>query len=286
MKTPCDSAALDRYLAGQLSDDEEVRVEEHLIECAACREQVAWAEDFRQALRASAAEDGARAAVQLGLLEGLEGLERLRRRPAGRGLLLAAVLLLAALPAWLLWQQSRLRADLVAARAELQATRSTRPAEPPPPATPAPTQELAQLAAERDRLQAELARERQTGEQRAASLQRLLSPQGNPLFVTLGLVRGGESTAEVRLPAEPGWIVLSLELPAVDHPAYRATLRNAAGAVLWQGNRLEPSLYDSLLVTVPSTFLEPGTYRLSVEGLAGNRAEPVGDVPLRVLPAS
>ncbi|MCB1055803.1 MAG: zf-HC2 domain-containing protein [Acidobacteria bacterium] len=57
---------LDRYLVGQLSDEEEALFEEHLFACAECLEAVRWGEELRQGLRAVATEDAAKAAVAVG----------------------------------------------------------------------------------------------------------------------------------------------------------------------------------------------------------------------------
>ena len=55
------------------------------------------------------------------------------------------------------------------------------------------------------------------------------------------------------------------------------------GTVLWTGDDLEPNLYDTLLIALPSSFLAPGSYRITVEGLSAAGAEPAGEMEFRVL---
>ncbi len=217
-----------------------------------------------------AAEDAApaRAAVQIGLLAWLVH----RSRTPRWAVLLGGLLLAAAPTAWLLWRQAGLQRELVAARASLRP-----PATPPPPTAPAPdprlAEELQRQAAATDRLRGEL--------------DRLARPQA-AVLVSLGLVRGEGTGPEVpglRLDAAAPWIVLSVELPPAGHPAWRATLLDAKGRVLWQGDRLAPSLYETLLINVPTRFLPPGGYRLRLEGLpAGAAPVPAGELPFRILP--
>lgn len=106
-------------------------------------------------------------------------------------------------------------------------------------------------------------------------------PRADFLVVTLGAVRdagrGVEEAPTIRLDPARETLLLSLELPAVEAPTYRATLRTADGAGdgerLWRGTGLEPSPYESLLLAVPSSYLAPGTYRVEIEG----EGEPTGD---------
>lgn len=105
------------------------------------------------------------------------------------------------------------------------------------------------------------------------------------LVVSLGVVRGaGSGEVKLRLDSTKAAVLLSLELETVDAARYRVTLSDEAGHVLWRGEDLEPNLYDTLLVALPSTFLAPGRYRITVEGLTAGGVEPAGEVRLRVMP--
>jgi anti-sigma factor RsiW len=263
---------IDRYVAGELAGEEQDLLEQHLFDCPECFEELRWAESFRDTLRAAATEDATRAAavaVPLGIMGWLA------RRPALRAALWTAVILTVLLsPAFLLRRQARLEARLQEARAALARAEAS----PPPVSTPALESEL---RTERDRLAADLARERQAREELAGRIAAMPQLQATTVLIPLGLVRdrSGEPV-EIRLGRQPSWIVLSLEPPA-GPAACRVTLLTAEGRTLWRGDRVEPSLYDTLLVTVPSSLLPPGRYRVRLEPLTAGAAS---EIPFRVLP--
>ena len=86
---------IDRYHQGSLDPEEEIRFEEHFVDCAQCMEQLEIARGFRTGIRTVAAEDAVRAAVGTGLLA---------RWARGRwmGWAIAGVLMLAATSWWTL----------------------------------------------------------------------------------------------------------------------------------------------------------------------------------------
>ncbi len=108
-------------------------------------------------------------------------------------------------------------------------------------------------------------------------------PQTDLPILPLTPVRGGAPVRSLKLPAKPGWVALWVEPGDTDYPAYRATLRTAAGAVVFQAPRLALNDLGALLVTVHSTSLAPGAYQLDLDGLPGTGAPvPVGRFPLRI----
>lgn len=113
--------------------------------------------------------------------------------------------------------------------------------------------------------------------------QGLTEPMGDFLLVSLGVLRDAD-VVEVRPDPEKEAVLLSLELPAVDASHYRVTLRDAAGSVLWRGEDLEPNLYDTLLIALPSSYLEPGSYSITIEETTAQGDEPAGELEFRVLP--
>jgi hypothetical protein len=132
--------------------------------------------------------------------------------------------------------------------------------------------DLAAEAAKREALTREMAADRQ--------------PQANLPVVPLTPVRGGVGDGPVRtlnLPERPGWVAFWVEPGDDSFPAYRATLRTAQGTVVFQASRLALNDLGALLVTVHSTSLAPGTYRLDLDGLPSKGAPvSVGQFPLRI----
>jgi hypothetical protein len=132
--------------------------------------------------------------------------------------------------------------------------------------------------------QTELGRAREAARRAAAAGARLAEPMSDFLVVSLGVTRDAGRVAEIRLDPGKQAVLLSLELPTVDARHYRVTLHEAAGEILWRGDGLEPNLYDTLLVALPSCFLRPGSYRITVEALPATGGEPAGEMEFRVLP--
>lgn len=266
------------YVTGRLSSEDEEIFESHLLECSECRESVGWADDLRTSIRTVAAEDAARASAQLGFLAWVSR----RTRSARAGLLMAALLAVAALPAWLQADRSRLARELTEARSEARTTaeRPERPAAPAPaPAAPVvpDSSELEKLA-EENRLLAEQLRDSRE------QLAQVGEPQINTPIVSLGVVRG-ESDASVELGPAPEPILLSLELPQVEYDTYRVTLLDNKNKTVWQKGGLEPTASETLTILFPSERLKAGTsYRFHLEGMEpGGRAVEVGDIPFRAV---
>jgi hypothetical protein len=269
----------DLYATGRLSAGDEEAFETHLLECRECRDQVAWADDFRASVRTVAVEETAHATVRTGLLVWLA-----RRSHAVRLGLTAALIVLAGLPAWLLGEQSRLLGELAEARAAAArpAVQTVPASQGPDAATKVAMDRLVQLAQDRTRLEGELAREREAGETLAGRLAGLTRPQGNTALFSLGVVRGSSDSGEVVLGPRPEFIVLSLELPAAEFETYRATLYDARGRQVWRQGDLVPTSSDTLPVLVHSDFLKPGKYQVSLEGVDEGRAVPAGKLPFQV----
>jgi hypothetical protein len=260
------------YVTGRLSTEDEETFESHLLECAECRERVGWADDLRTSIRAVAAEDVARASAQLGFLAWISR----RTRTARTGLLMAALLAVAALPVWLQADRARLSRELDEARAAARSeTAAPLPAAPvpapvaPSAPTPVPDPELGRLAQENSRLEAEL--------------DRLREPRSTRI-VSLGVVRGAADAQEIEVGPSSEPIVLSLPLSQVEYDTYRVTLL-AGKSELWQGGGLVPDGNDFINIQVDSASLKPGTvYRCRIEGLAaGGRAIQVDELSFRAV---
>jgi len=258
----------ERYVTGRLPPEEAARFEEHYLDCPSCCARVEAAECLQRGLRrlAEAAAAGA---------PGGSRLTRWSRSP-WMSLAAAALLAVALLPAWLeLREIQRLRSDLGSAREALARTQVEKGSRNRLAAVEGELREtrrdLAAEAAKREALAREMAADRQ--------------PQANLPVVPLTPVRGagGGPVRTVELPEKPGWIALWVEPGDADFPAYRATLRTAQGAVVFQASRLALNDLGALLVTVHSTSLAPGSYRLDLDGLPPAGAPvPVGRFTLRI----
>jgi Putative zinc-finger len=244
----------ERYVTGRLAPEEAAAFEEHYLDCPACCARVEAAERLQRGLRRLAEEAAVRA----------PGVPRWSRSPRW-ALAAAALLAVALLPAWIeLREVQSLRSDLARTKVEtgsadrlkgdLQQTR----------------RDLAAEVEKREALARELAADRQ--------------PQASLPVVALTPVRGGEGPVRtLKLPEKPGWIALWVEPGDADFPAYRATLRKNEGAAVFEASRLTLNDLGALLITLHSTSLSPGSYRLEVDGLPANGAPvPAGRFALRV----
>lgn len=270
---------VETYLAGGLSEEDRDAFEAHYFDCATCLERLETAEGFRDGMRRVAAEDLAQAAAErtrLGLFAALAALS-LRHR----FLLAGALLLLAALPSlWLTAGNRRLERQLAASTALAAGAEKQRTD------LEARLHTLEQTGAgDRRRLEEQIAEERRAREAATSAFQ----PQVNvPLFL-LAAVRSGEAEGrepvnQIPLSSTAGSVILTAELATVDYPAYRASLRTAEGREIWQAQGLHPDSRDTLVLLLPAGMLQPGVYRLTLEGTKnGGPGSAVAAYPFRVV---
>lgn len=262
----------ERYVTGRLAPALAADFEEHYLDCPACCSRVEAAERLERGLR-RLAEDAA-AGVPL-------HAHPARRIPSSRwGLAAAAMLAVALLPAGYGFREiQRLREDLAATQGALRRAEEAGAEKVSP-------ERLASLQGELEASRRRLAAEVETREALAREVATGRRPQA-PLFVlSLTPLRSTPDGGPVRtlnLPKEPGWIAVWIE-PGEDFPAYRATLRTAEGAVVFQEPDLALNDLGALLLTVHSTTLAPGSYRLDVEGRPRNGAPVlISRFPLRIV---
>jgi hypothetical protein len=253
----------ERYVTGRLPPEDAASFEEHYLDCPSCIARVEAAERLQRGLRRLAEDAAVRA-------PGASRSSPWSRSPR-LALAAAALLAVALAPAWVeLREIQHLRSDLAQAKVEKGSTDRLAAVQGELQQT---RRDLAAVVEKQDAISRDLAKERQ--------------PQANLPFLPLTPVRGGSAGGPVRtltLPKEPGWVALWVEPGDADYPAYRATLANDRGTVVFQASRLALNDLGALLITVHSTSLAPGTYRLEVEGLprSGGPAQ-VGRFPLRVV---
>lgn len=261
----------ERYVTGRLSPGEAARFEEHYLDCPACCARVEAAERLERGLR-SMAEEAASGVAMRPIVRPVQPL---------RWMLAAALFLIALLPAgYELREVWRLRDDLAKTRGALARAESQK-------ATPQQRAAIqGELEVQLERAHRDLAAGRQQRETLAADLAAARRPQAHIPVLSLTQLRGGASDAPVRtltLPREPGWVALWVEPGGADFPTYRAELQNAAGATVFAASGLVLNDLGALLLTLHSSTLPAGSYRLELAGLP--RAGPpvaLGRFPLRV----
>lgn len=137
------------------------------------------------------------------------------------------------------------------------------------------------------------AEERRARGELAEKLARAHRPQINTLVLPLRQERGaaGASAApsrQLRPGPSPEWIVLSLEL-GDSRPAgpYRVTLIDGNGEELWHSEGFAPDARGSLSLSLHSSWLAPGDYRIRAEAV-GSSGTPTREesFSFRVLPSS
>ena len=113
-------------------------------------------------------------------------------------------------------------------------------------------------------------------------------PRPDKVFsiVLTGLERGSNSGATIVLPRDSATAELWLVLPRDDYPTYTVTLQSVDGHTLWSAPFVTSRALDgrkAIVVRIPSSSLEPGTFILAVTGdKRGAPAEPVEDFSFSV----
>ncbi len=261
---------VDAYLEERLSESERDEFEAHFFGCETCIAQLELANDFREGMRDVAATETAKA--ELGFLAALAAMPWAQRLA-----LTAALLLLIALPGFLLARNRGLERRLAEVRTTVPAPST------PDPRVAAENRALREsMNNERKRLEEELAKALQG--QSSEKIEENRPHVNIPVFL-LAAVRsadeaGREPVNQILLPAAGQPILLTLELATVDHPAYRASLRDGKGKEIWQSTGLKPDDRDTLNILVPASMLAPGVYELRIEGGTGVM---VGAYPFRVV---
>lgn len=256
-----------QYRTGRLDPEEEGRFEEHYFACAACQEELDHQRRFERGLQAMRAEDAAASTATASSATAPPGkLLRFPRRPTTLWLALAASLLLAAALPYLLLRAGRAELEREAAawreRAEGEETArralATRLAE---------SERLGRESEERARrLESRLA-EAQAPTSRPSALDRPIADTSLLLLARLRGAEPGESANRLDLRRGEGPVQLALDPgAATGFASYRATLADAAGKKIYQGDALHPNALEVILLTFPRDFLAAGEYRLLLEG--------------------
>jgi hypothetical protein len=234
-----DQNVAERYVLGQLSDDDRASFELHYIQCPECVARVHAVEGVRRGLRQIALET---ASTRTELAQGfLAWWSRASWRQ--RFAPLAAMLLIVALPALFLSLQLRsTERDL----------------------------ERAQLAS------SSFQQRQQEAQARLKALEsQLRSVVGSePLVFRLEISRGAGATEErrLKLPDAERQIVVVIDMGRVgETETFRAAIKDLTGAVKWQSGPLKQDSEEGLAIGFPSTVLVPGHYVVQLEEQSNGR---------------
>ena len=239
----------DRYLMGKLDDAERRSFEEHFVECPVCLEKLETVQSLRGALKELPSGAATPAAPPTPTPNSRDRFERPRGRPLVT-FLAAACLLMATAASLFFYGETRL------ARRELEAGRQ---------ASEKARQRQAELeqALQRERT----SRPRPSDETAMSALR--AAPLAAAVF-TLNLTRAASSEPgdRVVLPESPGWLVLLFDRPdRRDVRHYRVRLSAAGGHSVGEPVTASAASGGMLAVSLPSSLLASGDYRLAVEDI-------------------
>ncbi|HKQ78213.1 MAG TPA: hypothetical protein VJ810_31225 [Blastocatellia bacterium] len=182
------------------------------------------------------------------------------------GFALAAALVIIAGSVWLLFETARLRYQLSQLRSERAADE----------------QRLERRSAEERALAQQLSQQLEKERAMRAQLERELglrdaqptAPSSRPtviaLLLTPGLVRGGGETKRLTLPPDVRQAQFRLELTGAAHSRYNAVLLNSDGREVWRRAGLQARLDGVrrvIILNIPARFLAEDDYELKLAGL-------------------
>ena len=283
----------DRYLSGKLSIKERMRFEEHFVDCAECLDRLRTIDDFCSGLRIVAAEEATRLRAHLsvgqaGLLARIAPLVRMRQGP-----LLAAAILLIALPMALLipeWRSAR--RELAQAKQESNEWR--RKYEESERAARDLAKEMQTRERESslrlERLAAQFGRMRKSPDSASRPSHKAADRQSETPVFALSVVRGGgadpsQPVNRITLPPQSKSIILLLEIePDPDLHSYRAAISTIDGRSIWTKDGLRPNSKNALALSFNSSLFKPGDYLLTLEGINAQEGRtPVATYAFRAL---
>ena len=274
---------IDAYVTGQLTGTTLEQFESVYLGSPLRRDKVQFARVFQDCAKQKATPQ--RSANHQPTASKTNWISRLGVFSAPRlawGLALVALILVVAI-GWLSLQNFRLRQQVFQARVKrdelLQSEQKLQEqiASQQSVASQA-EQQLAQVRAERERLEQEL---RNNGQQ--------LPSEGRVISMALAPpLRGANQVPVVTIRPGDGVISAQLRLEAADYPNYRVSLTDSAsGRKLWTSGQLAVKRKgDSPILNVnfPTSLLRTQTYALRVSGVLPNgAAEVVSDYPFRVV---
>jgi hypothetical protein len=283
----CEKDLVDAYVQGDLTGRVLEQFRLHYLTSPLRRDKVTFAKAL-QVFAARGAADVRRkdlpdGASRQGWLAALSTF--LAPRPALQWGVVAGVLLLLLAGGWFMFDNLRLRQQMSQAQIRRDELRQREQAlqqqlEAEHAANSKAEQELAQVRAERERLDQELRKQTQPsplpGQTSVASL--ILSP---------GL-RGAGRIQSLSIPPGSTRVALQLKLEPNDYRSYSVALIDQSNhQTLWRSGQLKAHSGkngEAISVSFPSSLLKPQTYVMQVSGVSANgKTEVMSDYPFKVV---
>ncbi|MDX6527809.1 MAG: hypothetical protein QOH41_99 [Blastocatellia bacterium] len=291
--TACEKDLVDAYVRGDLSGRMLEEFKLHYLASPTRRDKVTLAKALQVFAERSVAEVRGKDLPDGASRQGWFAALFLAPRPALRWGVAAGVLLLLFVGGWFLIDNLRVRQQMSQAqirRDELQqrelALRQQREAEHA--AKSKAEQELAQVRAERERLDRES--KKQNGQERATQSQAPPGPGQTSIasFILSPGLRGAGQIQTLNIPPGSGRVALQLKMEPNDYQAYRVALIDQSNhQTLWQSGKLRArSANNGQVVSVgfSSGLLKPQTYLMQVSGVSANgKTEVMSDYPFKVV---
>jgi hypothetical protein len=276
--TSVEDDLIDEYVRGELSAAERQRFESRFLASAERRKRV----EFARALRTVVSESTGPEKKVVQKAETWSWRQSVYAflnglNPAARLAFVAAMVLLIVGAAWLFAETLRLRRQVTQLQAENQSRQGFQ-------------QALEQERKRNEELNARLDQEKQQREQTDESLRQLTetteatNPAPPPVVASLtllpGLSRGGNHKPRLVLSNDARLVRLQIGIdPEEQYNTFAVELRTLAGRHVWNRENLTARTRRgtrALGLTLPATVLKPGEYELRLRGLSGGNPEDVG----------
>jgi putative zinc finger protein len=141
--------------------------------------------------------------------------------------------------------------------------------------------QLPQLRGERDQHAAELARERQSGIERAAPAT-LTQAEANVALVILQASRSRAQAAPVVLTSQSQHLVLWIDVAPSRYRTFHVDLKTPENRPVASVDGLQPNAYGALVASLPTDKLPAGTLRATLSGQDPLPAAVVGEYELSI----
>jgi hypothetical protein len=287
----CEKDLVDAYVQGELAGRRPEQFRSHYLASPLRRDKVTFAKALRTFAERGAADvrtDVADGPSRQGWFAALSSF--LAPRPALQWGLAAAVLILLVAGGWFTIDNLRLRQQISQAqirRDELQQREQAlqQQLEAEHAANAKAEQELAQVRAERERLDQEL--KKQNGQERTTQPPPP-SPASIASFILTPGLRGVGQIQTLHIPPGSGRVALQLNLEPNDYQTYHAALIDQSNhQTLWQSGKLKAGSGDNgkaISISFSSGLLKPQTYVMQVSGVSANgKTEVMSDYPFKVV---